>query len=386
MRAVHAFGTYLHTTENWCYRLIKYLPDTDIDIVCDELINLDTFPLERARYYRVPAIKYHPTHPWPVRKAYGAVRRTVNLVNRLWLNSRVKGADLMHAHFSVMGWKYLPLALNTGVPLVISFYGYDYERLPKREPIWLDHYNVLFDKAALFVAEGEVGGGKLVEMGCPADKVKVAHLGVEPDRIPVHKRTKKPGELSLVQIATITGKKGHETTVRAFIEAVKDCPDMTLTLVGRDTEGLKAGLVKLIEEAGVRDKVEFLDGIDFTKLHDYLSGFQAFIHPSRHSETGDSEGGAPIVLLDAQATGMPVLSTTHCDIPGEVLDGRTGLLVPENDWSALAGSIARLYAMDDDEYQSFCRNARRHIEDNFNAVKCGAHLKRLYDELVEKRR
>src|SRR6185369_8909730 len=101
---------------------------------------------------------------------------------------RARSLDLVHAHFSFMGWDYLWLVNYLSLPLVVSFYGYDYEFLPRREPVWRNRYQVLFARAQLFITEGEHGRRQLLAMGCPAEKVKVVHLGVEPSLIPIFSR------------------------------------------------------------------------------------------------------------------------------------------------------------------------------------------------------
>jgi colanic acid/amylovoran biosynthesis glycosyltransferase len=72
------------------------------------------------------------------------------------------------------------------------------------------------------------------------------------------------------------------------------------------------------------------------------------------------------VLLDAQATGLPIISTTHCDIPEEVVHGRTGLLTPESDAEALAGSIETFYKMPEETYSVFSRQAREHVVSEYD--------------------
>ena len=57
---------------------------------------------------------------------------------------------------------------------------------------------------------------------------------------------------------------------------------------------------------------------------------------------GDSEGGAPVGIIEMQAAGMPVLSTYHADIPEVVRDGESGYLVPERDVEALAEKLDKL--------------------------------------------
>ena len=66
-----------------------------------------------------------------------------------------------------------------------------------------------------------------------------------------------------------------------------------------------------------------------------MEGYHVFIQPSCYTATRDCEGGAPLVLLNAQATGMPVITTTHCDIPDEVIHNETGLLTAERDIEGL---------------------------------------------------
>jgi colanic acid/amylovoran biosynthesis glycosyltransferase len=333
-----------------------------------------------------------PTAEWPM-APHPAIKTGTKLLciflRKLWMRFLIYFAgrsSILHAHFSYMGWNYLWLAEMKKVPLVVSYYGCDYEYLPNHEPVWKERYRDMFRRVALFIAEGNAGRNKLIAMGCPEDKVKVVHLGVETSIIPFYRRNKNPGELKLVQVATFISKKGYDTTVNAFIQAVKKCPGLTLTLVGKDPEGMRGTLHQTIREHDLEGQVEFIDGIDFAKLHVFLKRFHVFIHPSRYGNKGDSEGGAPVVLLDAQATGLPVLSTTHCDIPEEVVDGVTGILVEENDVDGLARAIEIFYRMDEDEYNVFCEQARRHIERHYDAVTSGKQLRDAYKDVLTKSR
>jgi colanic acid/amylovoran biosynthesis glycosyltransferase len=221
-------------------------------------------------------------------------------------------------------------------------------------------------------------------MGCPEHKVKVVHLGVDVAQIPTHQRTKRRSELNLVQIARFTDKKGHDITVKSFAKALRACPHMTLTLVGKDADGIRARLEGFVVEQGLSRHIRFIDSIDYSQLYSFLQDFHVFIHPSRYGKHRDSEGGAPIVLLDAQATGMPVLSTFHCDIPDEVINGQTGILVGEDAVDDLADAIQRFYEMDEPEYRDFGRRARSHVEQHYQAPQCSAELKRAYELLLRK--
>ena len=122
--------------------------------------------------------------------------------------------------------------------------------------------------------------------------------------------------------------------------------------------------------------------MDFSKLYDFVKDYQVFIHPSCYAGNMDSEGGAPIVLLDVQATGMPVISTTHCDIPDEVINNKTGLLTPEKNSVPLAQSIIRFYNMKQDEYNQFAVAAKQHVIAHYNLDNAGTNLEKIYFELL----
>jgi colanic acid/amylovoran biosynthesis glycosyltransferase len=384
MKVVQIFYTYLHTTENWCYRLIKNLQDTSITIVTTRVVNRDIFPLPDARFIIRP---FQGIRDKLSKLNSKLITILLNMHTSLWysiLLFKLKNADLMHAHFSFVAWDYLWLAKRIKLPLIVSFYGYDYESLPYRVPAWRDRYQILFRDVALILTEGNYGRNTLIRMGCPENKVKVVHLGVDLRDIPFILRKKKEKELRLIQVATFTGKKGYDVTINAFAKTIKRCPSITLTLVGKDPEGIRDKYYQIIKDNTLDNKIKVIDGIEFNDLHVFLQDFHVFIHPSKFGDNKDSEGGAPVVLLDAQATGMPVLSTMHCDIPDEVLDGKTGILVKENDVDALSEAIEKFYNMDETLYHAYCHQARKHIEKNYDAVKNGRLLQEAYFDVVKK--
>ena len=188
--------------------------------------------------------------------------------------------------------------------------------------------------------------------------------------------------MKLLQIARLTQKKGHIYTLEAFARALETCPNMALTIVGSDFTKMKNFLTQYSKEHGIDRKVTFLDAIDFNMLYAFMKDYQVFIHPSCHTEAHDSEGGAPVVFLDAQATGMPIISTTHCDIPEEVIDGETGILTKEKDVDGIAQAIKFFYEMDFNEYENFSMNARRYMENNYDIRKTAVQIENIYRSLL----
>ena len=120
-----------------------------------------------------------------------------------------RDATLIHSHFSFVGWNFRKVAKMLDIPHVISFYGFDYEYLPRCFPEWRKRYPILLDEASLLLCEGNHGAAILERMGCPAEKIQVCRLGVHTENIPFFKRNKQPESLNLLQIASFTEKKGH---------------------------------------------------------------------------------------------------------------------------------------------------------------------------------
>jgi colanic acid/amylovoran biosynthesis glycosyltransferase len=386
MRSLHVFTNFLPKTKNWLYHMLSNLPDSEITIAAQEYCKTNFYLPDAKRYIEFPLREIDLAKPGLVPAYFNRVVRFVrgHAFSPL-IASQCGEVDLVHAHFANAGWYFLPLARRLRVPYIISFYGYDYEQLPASHPRWARRLQILFSAADRFLCEGSHGAHILERRGCPPEKIRVVPLGVRVDQIPFTTRSKLSGELKLVQVATIAEKKGHIFTVRAFLSALRACPNMTLDLVGdyHDASGeqIMLEMRKLISQHGAESRVRFLPGIAFDRLHSFLSDYHVFVHPSVYAGNQDCEGGAPIVLLDAQATGMPVLSTTHCDIPGEVLHGISGVLCPERDVEALAKSMQFFCDMGQAMFDSFCVGARHHVEERFNVIQNASGLRALYTDV-----
>jgi len=113
-----------------------------------------------------------------------------------------------------------------------------------------------------------------------------------------------------------------------------------------------------------------------------IHSHHVLVAPSRRSRRGDSEGGAPVTIIAAQATGMPVVSTEHADIPNVVTDEQTGYLAPVRDVGALTDSLRRAIE-ESDQWPEMGRAARDRIEEQFDAAEQSRRLGERYRKLVE---
>ena len=277
----------------------------------------------------------------------------------------------------------LPLAKRSELPFVVSFYGYDYEQLPHRKPVYKKRYRALFDHAEVLITEGPHGASILENMGCPPEKIRIVPLGVDVANIPFYKREKQAGSLHLLQAATFTEKKGYTYTIQALASLKEECPNIRLSLLGEKKDlSLVRELEDLIARADLEDRVQFLPFVSPTEFHEYLKNFDVFIHPSCYAQDRDCEGGAPVVLLDAQATGMPVITTRHCDIPSRIVEGKTAWLAAEKDIPQIAEGIRYFYNMESETYAEYTDNARRFVAEHFPIEAGGRTLAKVYSDLI----
>lgn len=388
MRVLHLFDYYLPTTLNWVSYLLRYLPDTQVEIGAPWMIRGE-FWQSSFRAYRYPfqlpgLLDAHSEADFP------AIRRLFTRSQRFlptyayWLTGRLSASppDVLHAHFGPVGCLYAPMARRLRRPLVVTFYGFDYEKILHTRPAFRQQYQRLFEQAARLVVASPFGAARLSALGCPSDKIAIVPPSPDLSVFSFHKKTKPAGRLHLVQVATFTPKKGHLTTLEAVRQAWADCPGLRLTLAGeRYDERLYRQVLDFIEKHRLGACVTLLPPVEHRQMPAFLAGFDAFIHPSQRAADGDHEA-SPVALLEAQAVGLPVLATRHADLPLLVAHEKTGLLVEEGDAAALAQAIRRFYAMEGAEYEGFAQRARAHVEQSYDVRQSAERLRALYEGLV----
>jgi colanic acid/amylovoran biosynthesis glycosyltransferase len=135
--------------------------------------------------------------------------------------------------------------------------------------------------------------------------------------------------------------KGFTTAIEAVALAVTAGADVRLEVIGVGPE--LAELRGLAARLGVADRVVFTGPLPNQAVLERLASAVALLAPSEVQPDGDRDG-LPVTILDAAACGVPAIATAISGIPEFVIDGETGLIVPERRPDALAAAIARLCA------------------------------------------
>lgn len=379
----HLVRRYLFITGSWIYSQLlnqrKYKPV----VITSYLENLDQFPFDEICYYQ-PPFAGGGRFRAGIRKLHESI---TNRAERFYVDAiRSNEVKLLHAHFGTEGYYNLSVKEEVGLPLVTTYYGADISRLPQSNPKWLGRYGRLFSEGDLFLVEGNYMAQSLIELGCPPEKVKVNHLGVDVNRIDYIPRKLIDDEpVRVLMASSFREKKGIPYGIQAFARAVRRIPNLELIIVGGAKSDNERKLMKECKQIAkhemLGEKVQFLDYIPYDQYISVSSNAHIFLAPSLTAKDGDSEGGVPVAIIEASASGMPILSTYHCDIPGVVIDGKSGLLVEEKDISALADALVEL-STSPETWSSMGEYGRKHVENEFNLQTQVGKLEQIYDQLV----
>ncbi len=372
---LHYCEEFLPNSENWIFSQLDSLQRFLPHVVTLHRSNQDAFPFPAERL-TVASKAINRLGLLAAPRASLARRRLV----QTW---RQRPA-LLHSHFGHRGWQNLWLAQRLKIPHVISFYGQDLSELP-RKPIWQDRYQQLFELGTAFVVEGPHMRRSLVGIGCAEDKVHIRRHGVDLALYPfIPRSVAAEDEIRILVAGRFTDKKGIPDAMDALAIASRRFPQIRVSLIGdaRNEDPEQAAQKKIIlerlEKFPFKQRIVWLGAVSLDRLLEISREHHLFIQASRQAESGDNEGGAPVILTQLAAMGMPIVATRHCDIPEVVIDGKTGTLVPERDPELLAAAIESMIERQE-HWPKMGRAAREHVETVFEQAKCVQRLEAIYD-------
>lgn len=253
--------------------------------------------------------------------------------------ARHSGASLIHLYFGHMALHWLPLLRVSPLPVVVSFHGAD-AGVGMEGETQKEMMAEAFGLARLVLGRSRALLNDLEAMGCPPEKLALNRTGIPLEEFaPVRREPPADGRFILLQGGRLIAKKDHASTFTALAEIRKTFPGVRLRIAGEGPE--KPALEELANHLGITDAIEWLGFLDQKAMVQALHDAHVFVHPSATGPDGNREG-IPNGLLEAMATGLPVVATRHGGIPEAVEDGVTGLLVGEREANALAEVIKSL--------------------------------------------
>ena len=287
--------------------------------------------------------------------------------------------DIIHCHFGPYGLRGVLLRDIGAIQgkIITTFHGFDvnlYIRQHKE-----DIYKILFKKGDFYTANTTFTANSAIKLGCPKDKIVILPMGLDLTAYSFHPKFLAAGEsVKIITVGRLVEKKGIEYSIRAVGKVLEKHPNIEYRIVGDGY--LRQSLENLIAELNLSDQVKLLGWKTQDELCQLYADSHIFILSSVTTADGDQEGQG-LVLQEAQAMGLPVLSTLHNGIPDGVLDGESGFLVPERNVDALAEKL-RYLVENPSVWSDMGRAGRAHVEKDYDINKLNDRLIEIYQQLL----
>ena len=320
---------------------------------------------------------------WPLPGiVWQTITRTPRPYRRLLRDRRL---SLIHAHFGVEGVYALPLARRLKIPLVTTFHGFDATLSTAAllcSPAWANYplfRRRLARQGDLFLCASSFIRDRVLAMGFPEGRTQIHYIGVDCGAI----RPRDPVEETptILHVARLVEVKGTEFLIRAFERLAPKHTGVQLVIIGDGA--LKRPLQALAKSLRLEHRIHFLGALAHGQVLAWMRKAMMLLLPSVRTATGRVEG-LGMVMLEAAATGVPVIGSDVGGIPEAVIDGKTGFLVPERDVDILARRMDDLLADPAMRYR-MGDQARKFIELKFDIRQQTRILEGFYDTVRSSR-
>lgn len=244
--------------------------------------------------------------------------------------------NVLHCHFGPNGIVG-SFMKDVGIvnKLISTFHGSDINSYPLR--YGKNIYAHLFNVIDCITVNTSFTGNRVAAYGADWKKISIVPVGLKCVDYPDLKTGFDfSGSPVILTVARMEEKKGHRYALYALYDILEKYPDTKYHIAGSGS--LREELYRLAIKLHLDRNVVFHGYCNRNKIFELYRLSSVFLLPSVTAANGDMEGQG-LVLQEAQAVGLPVISTLHNGIPDGVIDGRTGFLVPEKDSSAIAEKV-----------------------------------------------
>ncbi|NES87379.1 MAG: colanic acid biosynthesis glycosyltransferase WcaL [Moorea sp. SIO2B7] len=218
------------------------------------------------------------------------------------------------------------------------------------------------DRAKAAITISEYNRDFLIKQKANSKKIEIIRCGVDSSQYEFLEKEKLNHPPVIGSLARLVEKKGMDSLVMALSNLQQKNFDFSLEIAG---DGPLIEFIKeLVSENDLDSKVKFKGAIAHDKVFSWLSNLDIFVLASKKDSNGDQDG-IPVVLMEAMAVGIPVISTDISGIPELIQDGVSGFLALPNDPESLSQAIEKLFNLTQPVSQ-ITKVAKRRINEEFD--------------------
>ena len=288
-------------------------------------------------------------------------------VSRILRKNKIDVVLAEYGHVGIIAHK---LLLRTTIPLVVHFHGID-AYLKRLLHARAQSYQAMFAYCQGLVAVSRDMQQQLIQLGAPAEKVFYNPYGVDLQHF--SQATPSTAGLHALAAGRFVEKKAPYLTILAFQKVLNEVPEAQLTMLG---DGPLLDLCqRMVKSLHLESAIHLPGAVEQEEVSLWMRKTRIFVQHSLVPLSGDSEG-TPNTILEAGASGIPVVSTRHAGIKDVVLHGRTGFLVEEGDIEGMAQYIIQLL-QNASLADTIGQAAREHVQENYRLDKSLDNLHRI---------
>lgn len=286
---------------------------------------------------------------------------------------RERGIRHLHAHFATSATALArQLAALAGVSYSFTAHAKDIFHESVKLPALCEKA----ESAAFVVAVSDFSAAFLRDRLGPVGAARVRRLynGLDLSEFPRPDSslaaTRLPAVPTLLSVGRLVEKKGFPVVIEA-VARLRDAGRPVRLIIAGDGEQ-RPELERQVRALRLEESVELVGALSHGDIRSWMTRSDLFVLAAQVADDGNRDG-LPVVVVEAMASGLPVVSTPIVGIPEAVIDGVTGCLVPEKDPAALTATLMEL--LDDRERAvRLARAARIHVEEHFDGAQSAAML------------
>ncbi len=380
-RRVALFATiYLQYSQTFVYEEMNAHERYEVEVFSKRSKNLDRFPFNKVNLHS----KIGKFKGSLLNALYASTTYSPYFMKLL----REGNFSLIHAQFGPSSIYALPYASALNLPLVVTYGGYDVPLLNSHrrfKPAFWRYWarsGAMLRRTDLFLPVSKDLANKLIDLGAPAEKVKVFHRGVFiPDDFS-NRLYEKGSTFKVLMIGRFVEKKGFEYGIEAFANLLKSNSNASLTIIGDGP--LKNNYMRIINSLGIEEKVVFKKNMPQKEIFSEMLASDLLLVPSIVASNGDTEG-ITNVLKEANCRAVPAVISRHGGNPEIVDDGKTGFIVEERDVAGITKAMIQL-SENPSIHRKMGLEAREKIKQMLDFKITNRVLEKLYDKVIEEKR
>ncbi|MCS4434557.1 glycosyltransferase family 4 protein [Aquiflexum gelatinilyticum] len=302
---------------------------------------------------------------------------------RIW---QIHRFDLVHAHFGVMGvffTNFVSQGLFKNIPFLVSFHGYDL--VPNQAMENRIKYRNLFSFGKIFTANSHYTKGLMLKLDQKLDpRIRLLPMGIDTNLFDVEtlkKSEKHSDTYKLVYVGRLVEWKGADQAIKILEKVIREfgINNIELSIIGKGP--MHDVLEDMIIEKGLKENVRMLGGQDQSVVRSILAKADLFLYTGKEDIKSGRAENQGLVLMEAQAMGVPVVAFAVGGISEGINNQETGILIPAGDLEGFAESVVGLL-LDKNKRRAMGISAREFVKEKFDTQVLGNRLIEIYQEVL----